>query len=249
MVYPDDNFSALEIFVKSRLPLVDRFTYLGIVTHKTYDSLMRWMCSLQCSMLLISWGPGRGYPWHWSDASTFLRWICFQSCYTNTGLLPIFALNAIVSRLTNFPPFLWRNQTSRLSRDMPKPPYEHGAWHSWICIFIMLRYRYPMPHGDLEQILEAALVGSYEALANLVYREEKYQTQRYTSIMAATVVTWKLFVGVHGGREENTKWSPYIFHKIARTLFHSRFWVLASEGGKILTPKYTMKVAFGHLTT
>lgn len=35
--------------------------------------------------------------------------------------------------------------------------------------------------------LEAALVGSYEALANLVYRGGKFSMAFYTSGMAATV--------------------------------------------------------------
>lgn len=45
-------------------------------------------------------------------------------------------------------------------------------------------------------VLEAALIGSYEALVNLVYREGKCQTQHYTSLMATIIAIWKQFVGV-----------------------------------------------------
>lgn len=59
-------------------------------------------------------------------------------------------------------------------------------------------------------VLEAALVGSYEALANLVYREGKYSVPHLTTLMTATIAIWKKFVVVYGDKGADTQWSPYI---------------------------------------
>lgn len=56
-------------------------------------------------------------------------------------------------------------------------------------------------------VLEAALVGSYEALANLVYREGRYPVPHLTSLMTATIAIWKKFVVVYGDKGPDAQWS------------------------------------------
>lgn len=53
-------------------------------------------------------------------------------------------------------------------------------------------------------------MGSYEALANLVYRERKYPRMQYTSLMVVTVAVWKSFVGIFCDRGGGGSWSSSI---------------------------------------
>lgn len=91
-------------------------------------------------------------------------------------------------------PFLWKNQTQRLSRDTLKAPYERGglALPDMYIYYVAIQLSYAgwwirADANDPAVVLEAELVGSYEALSNLVYREGRYPGMTHTSLMAATV--------------------------------------------------------------
>lgn len=113
-------------------------------------------------------------------------------------------------------PCLWRNQVPRLSRDTLKAPYEHGglALPNLYIYYVAVQLSYASwwlwaDSNNLAVVLEAALVGSYEALANLAYREGRPPIQHYTTLMTATVSIWKQFVAVYGDQGSGAAWSPF----------------------------------------
>lgn len=104
-------------------------------------------------------------------------------------------------------PFLWSNQALRLSRDTQKAPFDRGglALPDLYIYYIVTQLSFASwwiraDSNNPAVVLEAALVGSYEALANLVYREGRYLGMHYTSLMAATVTAWKSFVELYGDK-------------------------------------------------
>lgn len=210
ILLPVDDFPFPDISVRSRLLVVDRFTYLGVVVHRDvrqFDILnitptMQYVC---CK--LKAW---EGLPLTLIGRINVFKMVLLPKLlYVYRAAphsLPKLHFESIDKMLT---PFLWKNQTPRLNRDTLKAPYEHGGLalpNMYIYyIAVQLSYASWWLRADANNpavVLEAALVGSYEALANLVYREGRYPIKHYTSLMAATVSTWKRFVEVYRGGGE-----------------------------------------------
>lgn len=218
VLFPVDEFPTSEISAKSNLMVVDRFTYLGIVIHK--DTRQFEALNLSPTMQLLA---SKLKAWENLPLTLVGRINIFKMIFLPKLLYLYRASPHALPRLhfasidKILAPFLWNNQAPRLSRDTLKAAYEQGGLalpNMYIYyVAIQLSYASWWIRADANNpavVLEAALVGSYEALANLPYREGKYPIPHYTSLMAATVSVWRTFVQAYGARDGGAEWSPYI---------------------------------------
>lgn len=215
---PIDDIPSQDFSTKSNLVVVDRFTYLGMVIHRDirlFDTLNLVPTMQYITRKLNAW---EGLPLTLVGRINIFKMVLLPKLLylyrAVPHILPKLHFDAIDRVLG---PFLWHKRVPRLHRNTLKAPVEHGglALPDMYVYYVAIQLSYAAwwlraDANNPAVVLEAALVGSYEALANLVYREGKYPVPHLTTLMTATIAIWKKFVVVYGDKGADTQWSPYI---------------------------------------
>lgn len=218
VLFPLDEISVSDISQNSNLMVVDHFTYLGVVVHKEiqiFGTLNLAPAMQRLAHKLEVWG---NLPLTLVGHINIFKMIFLPKFLYLYRAAPHPILRAHFTSIDKIlAPFLWSNRPPRLNRDTLKAPYDQGglALPNMYFYYVATQLSYAAwwiraDANNLAVVLEAALVGSYEALANLPYREGRYLIPHYTSLMAATVSVWKTFVHPYGDKDGEDKWSPYV---------------------------------------
>lgn len=145
---PNQYFTQLIIFprLRSRLLVVDRFTYLGIAFHKDLRQFDVLNVAPTFQYVTHKLKALEGLPLTLIGYINIFKMVLFPKLlYLNRAAphtLPKLHFESIDRLLS---PFLWRNRAPRLSRETLKAYM--GAWHFQICTFITWRCSCPMPRG------------------------------------------------------------------------------------------------------
>ena len=92
--------------------------------------------------------------------------------------------------------FVWQASVPRVGRPILQLPLSEGGLalpnfrkYYWAAVLVSVRWWFTQDHTNPSVTLEAAIMGSYAGLTNLVYRGVRANNQ-ITAPMRATVVVW-----------------------------------------------------------
>lgn len=126
-----------------------------------------------------------------------LKMVCLLKLLYFFRNTPIPTPKSFICRLDSLiTSFVWAGKTPRLAKRTLQLPLSHGGLamphfqlYYWAAVLVMVRWWFSQPKQNPAVQLEAAILGSYVAVSNLVYRGPRAHLEM-TTPMRTTIRVW-----------------------------------------------------------